>query len=83
MNLTYKKIEEKDKEQLFKLIQIVLGGLENKEYFIPYEQWELDNIFDEKTMHLYWGLTMEINLLEWHNCMFHKICLQISKENLN
>ena len=42
MNLVYKKIEEKDKEQLFNLIEIVLGGLENSEYFIPYEQWEME-----------------------------------------
>lgn len=48
MNLVYKKIEEKDKEQLFKLIDTVLGGLENQEYFIPYEKWELDSMFDEK-----------------------------------
>ena len=48
MNLVYKKIEEKDKEQLFKLIETVLGGLEDKEYFIPYEQWEYDSMFDEK-----------------------------------
>lgn len=48
MKLVYKKIEEKDKEQLFKLIDIVLGGLENQEYFIPYEQWEYDSMFDEK-----------------------------------
>lgn len=48
MNLVYKKVEEKDKEQLFKLIDTVLGGLENQEYFIPYEQWELDSMFDEK-----------------------------------
>lgn len=48
MNLTYKKIEQKDKQQLFDLINIVLEGLENKEYFIPYEQWELDSMFDEK-----------------------------------
>lgn len=47
-NLVYKKIEEKDKEQLLKLIDIVLGGLENQEYFIPYEQWEIDSMFDEK-----------------------------------
>ena len=47
MELVYKKIEEKDKEQLFKLIDTVLGGLENKDYFIPYEQWELDSMFDE------------------------------------
>lgn len=48
MNLVYKKIEERDKEQLFKLIKIVLEGLEDKEYFIPYEQWEYDSMFDEK-----------------------------------
>ena len=48
MNLIYKKIEEKDKEQLFKLIDIVLSGLDNQEYFIPYEQWEMDSMFDDK-----------------------------------
>lgn len=48
MNLVYKKIEEKDDTQLFKLIEIVLGSLENEEYFIPYEQWELNSMFDEK-----------------------------------
>lgn len=48
MNLTYKKIEPKDKEQLFKLINTVLEGLENPEYFIPYEAWELESIFDEE-----------------------------------
>ena len=48
MNLVYKKIEEKDKEQLFNLIDIVLGGLEDQSHFIPYEQWELDSMFDDK-----------------------------------
>jgi len=48
MNLVYKKIEEKDKEQLFKLIETVLEGLENPEYFIPYEQWEYESMFDEE-----------------------------------
>ena len=48
MDLIYKKIEEKHKRQLFELIDIVLAGLENQEYFIPYEQWELDSMFDEK-----------------------------------
>lgn len=47
-NLVYKKIEEQDRKQLLNLIDIVLGGLENQEYFIPYEQWEIDSIFDEK-----------------------------------
>lgn len=48
MNLTYKKILQNDKQQLFELIETVLSGLENKEYFIPYEQWELDSMFDDK-----------------------------------
>lgn len=47
-NLVYKKVEENDKEQVFNIIEIVLNGLENKEYFIPYEQWELDSMFDDK-----------------------------------
>lgn len=48
MELIYKKIEENDKEQLFKLIDIVLSGLPDKAHFIPYEQWELDSMFDEE-----------------------------------
>lgn len=48
MNLVYKKIEKKDAEQLFTLIDKVLNGLENQEYFIPYEQWELESMFDEE-----------------------------------
>ena len=47
MNLIFKKVEEKDKEQLFKLIDIVLKGLPNQAHFIPYEQWELDSMFDD------------------------------------
>ena len=30
------------------MIETVLGGLENPDYFIPYEQWELDSMFDEE-----------------------------------
>ncbi len=48
MELVYKKVEEKDKDQVFKLINTVLGGLENQEYFIPYEEWELNSMFDEE-----------------------------------
>lgn len=44
----FKKIERTDEKQLFDLIKIVLGGLENPEYFIPYEEWELESMFDEK-----------------------------------
>lgn len=45
-NLEFKKIEKKDEEQLMNLIKIVLDGLEDETYFIPYEQWELDSMFD-------------------------------------
>ena len=48
MELIHKKIEEKDKEQLFNLIDIVLNGLPDQSHFIPYEQWELDSMFDEE-----------------------------------
>ena len=47
MELEYKKIEEKDREQLFNLIDIVLSSLPDQSHFIPYEQWELDSMFDE------------------------------------
>ena len=39
MELVYKKIEEKDKEQLFNLIDIVLKGFPYQGWFILYEQW--------------------------------------------
>ena len=46
--ISFKKIEEKDKEQLFNLIDVVLSGLSDQSHFIPYEQWGLDSMFDEK-----------------------------------
>ena len=42
----FKKIEKKDREQLFKLIDIVLSSLPDQSHFIPYEKWELDSMFD-------------------------------------
>ena len=46
MNLEYKKVGRNDREQLLKLIDVVLNGLENPEYFIPYEEWEIESMFD-------------------------------------
>ena len=46
-DLVFKKIEKKDEKQLFNLIDTVLNGLEDPSYFIPYEKWELDSMFDE------------------------------------
>jgi len=48
LDLQFKKVEEKDKEQLMSLINTVLSGLEDPSHFIPYEQWELDSMFDEE-----------------------------------
>lgn len=45
--IIYKKIDKKDEEQVKNLINIVLGGLERKEFFIPYSEWELERLFDE------------------------------------
>ena len=45
--LEYKKITENYKDQLFSLIDVVLSNIPEG-HFIPYEQWELDNMFDEK-----------------------------------
>lgn len=46
-NLIYKEIEKKDEKQLRQLISTVLGNLERPEFFIPYEEWELEQIFDK------------------------------------
>lgn len=46
-NLTYKEINKEDEKQLRDLIKIVLDGLENPQFFIPYEKWELEQIFDK------------------------------------
>jgi len=34
---------------------LLFGGLENKEYFIPYEKWELESMFNEKDYAPLWG----------------------------
>ena len=45
--LEFKKITEENKEQLFALIDRVLSNIPDG-HFIPYEQWELDSMFDEE-----------------------------------
>ena len=44
--LEYKKITEEYKDQLFALIDRVLSNIPDN-HFIPYEQWELDSMFDD------------------------------------
>lgn len=45
--IVYKKIEKKDEKQLRELIKVVLDNLVNPDFFIPYAEWELEQIFDE------------------------------------
>lgn len=45
--LEFKKITQEHKEQLFDLIDKVLSNIPEG-HFIPYEQWELDSMFDEE-----------------------------------
>lgn len=45
--LEFKKITQEHKEQLFDLIDKVLSNIPEG-HFIPYEQWELDSVFDEE-----------------------------------
>lgn len=44
--LEFKKITTEYKDQLFDLIDKVLSNIPDG-HFIPYEQWELDSMFDE------------------------------------
>ena len=53
MEFELKEIEKKDEKQLMSLIKTVLDSLENKEYFIPYEKWELESMFDKTYAPLY------------------------------
>ena len=53
MKFEFKEIEKKDEKQLMNLIKTVLDNLEKEEYFIPYEKWELESMFDKTYAPLY------------------------------
>lgn len=44
--IEYRKIDITDKDNLKNLIDIVLNGLERKEFFIPFTEEEIDMMFD-------------------------------------
>ena len=46
LNLTFKEIPATDEQQVRELIKHVLGGLKEKDFFIPYEEWEYRSFFD-------------------------------------
>lgn len=53
MNLVYRKISKEEASKVRELINTVIGGLENPEFFIPYEEWEYEKMFDESYAPLY------------------------------
>lgn len=48
MEIVFNKIEKKDEDQLRYVINEVLSNLDRKEFFIPYEEWEYEKMFDEE-----------------------------------
>ena len=55
MDLVYKKVVPSDREQTLRLIESVIKGLKDPDFFIPYEQWELDSLFDDKNYAVLYG----------------------------
>ena len=53
--MEFKKIEESDKIQVFKLIDTVINDLDRKEFFIPYSEEEKKEFFNNNYSHLYGG----------------------------
>lgn len=52
-NIVYKKIGKKDENQLRNLIDIVLRKLERPEFFIPFTETEIVDMFDENKTVIY------------------------------
>jgi len=46
-NIKYRLLTSEDEKKLRELVNTVVGGLERKEFFIPYEDWEYKEMFDE------------------------------------
>ena len=55
MEIVYRKVEKNEKEQLFTFIDDILSRIKDCNYFIPYDQWELDNMFDEENYGYVYG----------------------------
>lgn len=51
--ITYKKLNNENKEELVLLISNVLNNLERKEFFIPFTEDEIGDMFDENKICIY------------------------------
>lgn len=45
--IAYRKIEKREKQELSGFVAIVLDHLERKEFFIPFDEEEIEAMFDE------------------------------------
>lgn len=52
-------IKEEDNKQLLNLINIILLNLKNKDFFIPFEEEELLNLYDKNYVLLYGAFNEE------------------------
>ena len=52
-NIVYKKVCKKDEKQLRELINVVLKDIERPEFFIPFTEIEIANMFDESKTVIY------------------------------
>ena len=53
MEIIYQKVKKEDEGQLSFLINKVLGSLIRPEFFIPYSDWELENLYNEDYAYLH------------------------------
>lgn len=53
MEITYKEVLEKDRKSVLGLIDLVIGSLTDPSYFIPYEDWEFERMFDKSYAYLH------------------------------
>ncbi|SFP76778.1 Acetyltransferase (GNAT) domain-containing protein [Oscillibacter sp. PC13] len=45
--IEYRKIDVREKQELTELMNIIIAGLENKDFFLPFTAEEIDAMFDE------------------------------------
>lgn len=65
-NIVYKKIYKKDENQLRELINVVLRDIERPEFFIPFTEIEIANMFDESKTVVYGAYDNEKLIITAH-----------------
>lgn len=89
MIITYRKISNEDNDQLLKLMTIVLKELENKDFFIPISEDELEELYNDKICILYGAYDEDklvamakLDLNDKYDVVELKKCLNIKEYNV-